>query len=170
MIDWTVVQGVAAVVQSVAAIATVAVATAGILYVVRQIKQVERTIVGATYERLTAESIEILRFLAEEPASYPYFYEGKELEENSPHRVFVLYAVEAIANYLEHVCLQSINMTKGDWRVWDDFLVDTLRNSPTIRNHLKRRKNWYMEFLVEVSERVSKTLEPKSAVGVDASK
>jgi hypothetical protein len=61
---------------------TMLVALGGIFFVLRQIKQVERTIRGTTHERLTAESFDLLRFLASAPHTYSYFYEEKPLGPN----------------------------------------------------------------------------------------
>jgi hypothetical protein len=74
MLDWSAV-------EAVGTWATALVAVGGIIFVRRQLQQVERTIRGDTHERLTTESFEVLKFLASEPKSYPYFYEGKNLEE-----------------------------------------------------------------------------------------
>ena len=93
--------------------ATALVALGGIFFVRKQLKQVERTIRGDVHERLTTESIEILKFLATNPESYSYFYEGKPLTNDDPNRVFVLYAAEITANYMEHVINQKGNHSKG---------------------------------------------------------
>jgi hypothetical protein len=66
----------AEIIQAIASLATMLVAAGGICFVSRQIKQVERSIRSNTNERLTGESLEILRFLAEHPETYDYFYNG----------------------------------------------------------------------------------------------
>jgi hypothetical protein len=109
------------IVQAVSSVATAIIAGVGVYFVTKQLRQVERTIRGTTHERLTGESLEILRFLAEHPETYSYFYDGKTLEENNPDRVIILYSAEIICNYIEHVCLQRPNMTAGDWNVWRIF-------------------------------------------------
>jgi hypothetical protein len=65
-------------IQAIAGLATMVVAAGGICFVWWQMKQVERSIRSNTNERLTGESLEILRFLAEHPETYDYFYNGKE--------------------------------------------------------------------------------------------
>ena len=92
-----------AAVEALGTWATAFIAGGGLFFVRRQLKQVERTIRGAVHERLTAESIDILKFLATNPESYAYFYEGQSLTTDDPKRVFVLYAAEMTANYVEYV-------------------------------------------------------------------
>ena len=129
------------------------------MFVRRQLQQVERTIRGDTHERLTAESFEVLKFMASNPQSYPYFYEGKHLAERSEDRIFVLYATELLANYMEHVIHQRPNMSTEDWKVWDRFINDTLTLAPVVRSFLRQRKEWYSAELVAIYERIERQLQ-----------
>jgi hypothetical protein len=130
--------------------ATAVAAAVGFIFIQRQISQAERTIRGSTHERLTAESFEVLRFLASVPNSYAYFYEGKELGETDTNREFILYATEALANYVEHVVAEKPNMTDVDWRVWSRFIDDTFRRAPVVRKHVEQHCKWYSPELLEM--------------------
>ncbi len=145
----------AEIVEAIAAAGTMAVAFGGIFFVLRQIKQVERTIRGTTHERLTAESFELLRFLASAPHTYAYFYEGKPLGPDDEHREFILYATEAIVNYLDHVIAQKPNMNAEDWKVWKQFIEDTCRRAPVVRAHLEKHGAWYGPELITMLARAS---------------
>ena len=147
MLDWSAV-------EAVGTWATALVAVGGIIFVRRQLQQVERTIRGETHERLTTESFEVLKFLASEPKSYPYFYEGKNLEEGCEIRVFVMYAAELLANYMEHVVAQRANMSDADWKIWNRFLHETLSLAPVVRGFLRSRRGWYSAELVSMSDKV----------------
>jgi hypothetical protein len=146
-------------VQAFASVATAGIAGGGVYLVIKQLKQVERTIRGTTYERLTEESLEILRFLADHPETYPYLYEGRPLDDSDPNRVVILYSSEIVCNYMEHVCLQRPNMTDGDWNVWRAFVEDTCRNAPIVRWYVEKYQKWYTKSLVEISAQVSRDLE-----------
>jgi hypothetical protein len=149
--------------EAVGTWATACVALGGIFFVRQQLRQVERTIRGDTHERLTTESFEVLKFLAIQPDSYPYFYEGKKLEENYTHRVFILYAAEMLANYLEHVILQKPNMKAADWAVWKRFLCDSLKLAPTVRQQLLGpRKLWYTAELVLLAEGIERQISTEA--------
>jgi len=145
-----------AAVEALGTWATAIVAGGGLLFVRLQLKQVERTIRGDVHERLTTESIEILKFLATNPESYSYFYEGKLLTKDDPNRVFVLYAAEITANYMEHVINQKGNMSEQDRKVWDHFVVDTCKLAPIVRTFLLERKEWYSPELIGIVEDVQK--------------
>jgi hypothetical protein len=146
-IDWSAV-------EAVGTWATALIAVGGIVFVRRQLQQVERTIRGDTHERLTTESFEVLKFLASEPKSYPHFYEGKSLEESCEIRVFIRYAAELLANYMEHVIAQRPNMSSADWKVWERFLSETLSLAPVVRGFLRSRKGWYSAELVSMSDKI----------------
>jgi hypothetical protein len=101
---------------------------------------------------LTGESLEILRFLAEHPETYDYFYNGKAAigeEDNT-----VRYATEMIVNYMEHVVLQMDSLPRDAQKSWNDFVVDTYSRSPVIRAHLKGFKEWYSPALLAMVENV----------------
>ncbi|MGD0720863.1 MAG: hypothetical protein ABR970_07420 [Roseiarcus sp.] len=151
------------IVQAVSAVATAVIAGIGVYFVTKQLGQVERTIRGTTHERLTGESLEILRFLAEHPETYPYFYEGKNLEDDSENRVLILYSTEIVCNYIEHVCLQRPNMTAGDWAVWRSFVEDTCRNAPIVRWYLEKYKKWYTRKLLEISAQAARDLQSEAS-------
>jgi hypothetical protein len=136
--------------------ATAVVALGGIFFVREQLKQVERTIRGDVHERLTAESIEILKFLATHPESYAYFYEKKSLKTDDPDRAFVLYAAEILANYMENVITQRENMSERDRKVWDHFVVDTSKLAPVVRTVLLEHREWYSPELVKIAEDIQK--------------
>lgn len=74
------------IVEALGTWATAAAAIIGFVFIQRQISPAERTISGTTHERLTAESFEILKFLASVPDTYAYFYQGKELDAEAEHR------------------------------------------------------------------------------------
>jgi hypothetical protein len=54
-------------VEALATCATALIALGGVFFVTRQLKQVERTIRGDVSERLTSQSIDILKLLADKP-------------------------------------------------------------------------------------------------------
>ena len=94
------------VVEAVGSIGTLLVTAAGLFAVYVQIRKLQRSVWGETHGKLCDQSLDILKFLAEKPSAYPYFYLGKELPQDEPDRVFILYVSEAIANFLEHLVLQ----------------------------------------------------------------
>jgi hypothetical protein len=139
-------------IQAIASLATMVVAAGGICFVLRQIKQVERSIRSNTNERLTGESLEILRFLAEHPETYDYFYNGKEPTGDADN--MLKYATEMIVNYMEHVVLQKETLPEDVQKSWDVFVQDTYSRSPLVREHLRQFRNWYQPSLLKMVENV----------------
>jgi hypothetical protein len=142
----------AEILQAIASVGTLLVATGGICFVLRQIKQVERSIRSNTNERLTSESLEILRFLAEHPETYDYFYNGKEPTRDVDN--MLKYATEMIVNYMEHVVLQKETLPEDVQKSWDVFVQDTYARSPLVREHLRQFRNWYQPSLLKMVENV----------------
>jgi hypothetical protein len=124
------------------------VALVGIGFVWWQIRQVHISIQSNTSERLTAQSLEILRFLAEHPETYDYFYNGKEppLEANN----VLNYATEMLVNYMEHVVAQREAIPKHARDNWDRFVEDTYARSPIVREYLTKFREWYDPRLLEM--------------------
>jgi hypothetical protein len=152
-LDWTEVWTTYATIASALSSLVVAVvAIIGAVYVPRQFKQVERSIRGSTYERLTNESFEVIKFLASRPNSYPYFYEHKEIDHDNPDLEFILYAAEVVSNFLEHVMLEKKNMTGLDWKVWEKTVLDSCDRSPALRDHLRKYRDWYIPELGQIAE------------------
>jgi hypothetical protein len=135
------------IVQALAACGALVVAVVGLRLVLRQLRQVERTIRGNTYATLCQQSLEILKSIESQPESYAYFYDNRPLAENDSRRIEILCVTEMIANYLDMVALQRENMPSQVWKYWKNFIVDTVRRSEVVRNHLKNFANWYSEEL-----------------------
>jgi hypothetical protein len=130
-----------AILSMVAAWCTAVIAAGGIIFVWQQIKQVKISLQSGTNERLMAESLEILRFLADHPGNYDYFYHSKDPPETQDESLKC--ATEMIANYLEHVVLQKDTLPKEVQETWYRFVTDTYARSPIVRSHLKKYRDWY---------------------------
>jgi hypothetical protein len=87
------------------------------------------------------ESLGILRFLAEHPENYDYFYHG--IAPPDPPGPTVKTITEMFANYMEHVVLQLETMRRSERKYWSKFVKDTYARSPVIRTHLREFKEWY---------------------------
>jgi hypothetical protein len=139
-------------VQAYASVATALITFGGILFVLWQIKQVDRGIRSNTNERLMNESLEILRFLAENPGNYDYFYNGKELPKEADEAL--KYATEMVANYMEHVVLQTETLPTDVREGWKKFVKDSYARSSVVREHLKKFADWYDPRLRELVKNV----------------
>jgi hypothetical protein len=127
--------------QAWASVVSAAMGAVALGLVAWQIKQARTTIQGSTNARLMSESLEILRFLADHPENYDYFYKCKSPHE-APSETLKCIA-EMFSNYMEHVVQQLTTMPKPERAYWSKFVKDTYARSPVIRKHLKDFKDWY---------------------------
>jgi hypothetical protein len=136
--------------MAVAAVGSLLVTAIGLIALYIQIKKLRDAIWGDTNGRLCEQSFELLKFLAEKPETYDYFYVGKPLEDDHPNKVFILYACEAMANFLEHVVLQRGNLPKHQWVAWSRYIRSTYEASPAIREFIEINRDWYSDDLIKL--------------------
>ncbi len=141
--------------QAVAEVITAITAVGGVIFVVKQLQSVERATRGATYERLAAQSYDVIRFLAQRPQTYKYFYENAEFPDgddaqDNELRQFVQYATEMLANYCEYVALQKRHMARDTWDSWRSFIEATYECSPLLREFMRREERWYASELIQI--------------------
>ena len=72
----------------------------------RTLKEMSLANQASVSERLASQSMEILKYIADDPELYEYFYENKPLVVEPPVRTKVLCCAEIMANFLEHIFLQ----------------------------------------------------------------
>jgi hypothetical protein len=133
-----------------AAWAMVFVTAIGLTFVGWQVRQAERNIRASTSERLSAQSFDVIRFLAQYPESHDYFYGGKPLDKSEPNYRFMLYAAEILTNYIENVVAQLPNMDDELKVRWKCFVEDTYKMSPAVQGHLREFGRWYDARLIKL--------------------
>jgi hypothetical protein len=119
----------------------------GFGFVYRQIRILERTIKLDADGRLSEQSLSILSFIADRPHLYEYFYASKRLDENDPQRAEVACVCEMIANYSDLVVAALPNLKPDVRKRWECFIIDTAANSPSLREHVSRYRQWYSDGL-----------------------
>jgi hypothetical protein len=127
-------------IQAWASVATAAFALLGLGLVVWQVWQARITIQGNSNARLMGESLNILRFLADHPENYEYFYNGEAPPEAQSATLKCV--AEMFANYMEHVAQQRETMPKSEQDYWAKFVRETYARSPVIQKHLREFKDW----------------------------
>jgi hypothetical protein len=115
-------------VQAGAGVATLATAIVGVVLGLRQLKQLSAAARSDTNQRLTSESFDVLRSLAECEGTYEYFYNCKEPVEEIHERM--KYVTEMVAYYLEHVVLQLDTLPADAQKSWRGLVQDTYSHSP----------------------------------------
>lgn len=122
----------------------------GLYAVFIQIRKLRLALWSDTQARLCDQTLEVIRFLAERPETYDYFYRNKPLEENDPNEAYILYSAEALATLMEHLTLQKSNVPELQWAVWERFIVSQYKNSSVIQNFLQSNRDWYSNELLSI--------------------
>jgi len=128
----------------------------GLFAVYIQIKKLREAAWSNTHSKLCDQSFELLRFFSENPDTYDYFYNRKELKDNARDRVFILYATEALVNFLEHLILQRDNLPAKQWDVWERFIHTTLKSSVIVGRFIQDNRDWYSTDLLKVADKCKK--------------
>jgi hypothetical protein len=145
--------------MALAAVGSFLVTAIGLYAVYVQIKKLRESIWSNTHSKLCDQSFELIKFLAEKPTTYDYFYHGKVLEDGDKDRVYVLYAAEALANFLEHLVLQKQNLPEQQWDVWRRFIYSTYECSAVLRSFIHSHRDWYCDELISMTDKLDEQLK-----------
>ncbi|MGH6926319.1 MAG: hypothetical protein ACRED5_21530 [Propylenella sp.] len=138
----------AAVVQALASIAA-------FVFIIFQVTQINRSIKGATQDRVYAHYTEICKIFLQKPYLRPYFYENKELLEDDPRyphlRSEIDFMSETILGLIEHAVLQQGNLPPDCWEnCWLPYANERLRMSAEIKKFFAPNTDWYTDALRDV--------------------
>jgi hypothetical protein len=102
---------------------------------------------GDVNERLYSQSLEIMRFFAENPEVRPYFYNNKDLSSaaNELERLKVLSTAEMVSGFMELVALQLAEQPAEIQPRWKAYILDQYNCSAVLRDHVDECKAWYAE-------------------------
>ena len=125
----------------------------GLYAVYIQIRKINQAAWSNTHSKLCDQSFELLKFFNENPATYDYFYNKKVLKENDKGRIGILYATEALVNFLEHLILQKDNLPTKQWLVWERFIYTTFNTSVVVCEFIQNNREWYSTDLLEIADK-----------------
>jgi hypothetical protein len=102
---------------------------------------------GDVNEPLYSQSLEILRFFAENPELRPYFYDNKDPSrtESELERLKVLSTAEMVGGFMELVALQLAEQPAEIQPRWKAYIVDGYNSSVVLREHLGTCTAWYAD-------------------------
>ena len=104
------------------------------------------------HERLYSQSLEIMKFFAENPEVRPYFYENKDLTKagSELERLKVLSTAEMVSGFMELVALQIEHQPAEIKPRWKAYIQDTYNSSGAVREHLTTCEAWYADDLLRL--------------------
>ena len=118
-------------------------------YIWRQLRVVALAGQANVSERLAAQSIEILKVIADDPRLYDYFFENKLLLAKSPERTKVICCAEIVANFLEHIVLQQPSLPDSSKEAWLLYVRDHYYASSVVREFVSRHREWYADMFLD---------------------
>ena len=90
----------------------------------RTLKEMSLANQASVSERLASQSIEILKYIADDPQLYEYFYKNKPLVVETPTPPKVLCYAEIMTNFLEHIFLQRPSLPVASQGAWMRYVRD----------------------------------------------
>jgi hypothetical protein len=117
------------------------------------------------HERLYSQSLEIMKFFAENPEVRPYFYDNKKLASAATEmeRLRVLSTAEMVSGFMELVALQIEHQPVAIQPRWRAYIADSYNSSGVVREHLQTCEAWYAEDLLRLLPPVAISAEKKTA-------
>jgi hypothetical protein len=102
---------------------------------------------GDVNERLYSQSLDIMRFFAENPEVRPYFYDNKDLSEapTELEKLRVLSTAEMVSGFMELVALQLAEQPAEIQPRWKAYILDQYNCSAVLREHVDTCRAWYAE-------------------------
>lgn len=118
----------------------------------RQVEVMLEQIREDVHERLYSQSLEIMKFFAENPEVRPYFYDNKNLAaaENEMERLKVLSTAEMVSGFMELVALEIRQQPAEIQPRWKAYISDSYNSSAVIREHLASCEAWYADDLLRL--------------------
>jgi hypothetical protein len=111
----------------------------------RTLKEMSLANQASVSESLASQSIEILRYIADDPQLYEYFYKNKPLVVETPTRTKVLCSAEIMANFLEHIFLQRPSLPVASQEAWMRYVRDHYSASRVVREFVTEHRHWYAD-------------------------
>jgi hypothetical protein len=113
----------------------------------RQVEVMLEQARGDVNERLYSQSLEIMRFFAENPEVRPYFYDNKDLSkaETEREKLKVLSTAEMVSGFMELVALQLAQQPEDIQPRWKAYIIDGYNSSSVMREHLAACTGWYAD-------------------------
>jgi len=115
------------------------------------------------HERLYSQSLEIMKFFAENPEVRPYFYDNKKLSAagSEMEKLKVLSTAEMVSGFMELVALEIEQQPAGIKPRWKAYIVDSYNSSAVVREHLSECEAWYADDLLRLLPDRSEALAAK---------
>jgi hypothetical protein len=120
---------------------------------------------GNVNERLYNQNLEIMRFLAEHPNLYPYFFSNKELGESmgETEREQVHCTAAMIIGFMNLIAVQIDELPAAQRTNWNRYVTEQYEASNVLRRQIDSHSNWYCSGVLKLISEIKKADQANTA-------
>jgi hypothetical protein len=101
---------------------------------------------ASVYQAMNDNMLQINRLFVDRPSLRSYFYEGRELDdESSAERERVEATAELFVNFIDNVLTQMPLLPSNLAQPWRTYFASVTTSSPVLRESWKAHREWYSE-------------------------
>ena len=130
--------------QAIGSIIAGLAAVVGFWLVIKQLKQVDRTIHRDVLDCLYSRVYEIHQVVLANPDLFKYFYERADAPEDPVLRSKLDTLCEMVFELYELIVLQKDSMSKELYESWFVYMKKMVEQSPVLQQHLETHHDWYV--------------------------
>jgi hypothetical protein len=114
---------------------------------------------GNVNERLYNQNLEIMRFLAEHPNLYPYFFSNKELGESmvETEKEQVQCTAAMIIGFMNLIAVQIDELPAAQRPNWNRYVMEQYESSDVLRRQIDSHSNWYCSGVLKLISEIKET-------------
>lgn len=113
---------------------------------------------GNVNERLYNQNLEIMRFLAEHPKLYPYFFSNKEFGESmgETEKEQIHCTAAMIIGFMNLIAVQINELPEAQRTNWNRYIIDQYESSGVLRQQIDSQSIWYCSGVLELISEIKK--------------
>jgi hypothetical protein len=123
----------------------------GIIFIIKQLQQVEVSIKGEAHDMLSAHMREILSVFKDNPNLRPYFYDNKPIDKESKDYNQVMIVSEFYLDLFEHVMQKRTMLPQHLWETWENYIHRIYRGSPAVREFIAEHHDMYTKAVLNLT-------------------
>ncbi len=139
--------------EGYAAAAGALVATVGVVIVVLQLRNLERSVSSAAHAAIYARAAEFRAHLIAHPHLRKYFFDGVEIAADHDDHDRAATIAELYLNYLEHIAVTADSLGRRNRPALDRFIAGAFANAPILRDRVADQSWGYSEALIRRAAR-----------------
>jgi hypothetical protein len=129
----------------------------GFIVIIIQLRQVKRSLQSDAHSKLYTHYLEMTKVFLQKPQLRAYFYEGKTLDQSTPHHGGLRQEIDLMCeinlSLFEHAVVQKHNLPGDSWdNCWKAYVQERYRSSPELKRFFAANRSWYAQALCDLLE------------------